>query len=241
MVIANPALAGPKILSSKGWVQYESGVGDLTTWYEKGVETQRPKRAHVTIDHPNKGALPKFPRLNAMPGDANSSNMGYHFGKGLKLTKHMQINQPKLEYEEAYGAFSGYRIFPNPLGDEDMMNKSKTMQGVYDISGENIAAHEAQAPHGQHSIDEQVKAQVEEHETQHTMGDAQEARDAGYEREENPAIMGQGEEAFHNQQTLPTDAPVATPMDVDAIRLEKDNIVHVEDTQHGVGVNQQNV
>lgn len=232
----------PRLSAPKKHILYESGISSLASWYEERVESQDSKRIkYDTVDH-FAGPLPLFPQLDVMAGEASAENDGIVYNWGLTSAPPKNVDVAVLGFEEALGGLHGYRIHNNTGFEDDSINmyKQRGMHEIFGLSGENIDAHTGQAPHGMHMIDAEIAALSGQVATQHNMGDAQEARDAGLERGDNPAInaneSGKGE-VYENVDTVDTSAPAAVPMDIDAIEING-TVTHPSDTNVALGANQ---
>lgn len=232
----------PRLTNPKKHIQYDCGAGTLSSYYESGVESQGTKRIkYDTINH-FAGPLPLFPQLDVMGGDASAINDAHTMNWGLDKAPAKNIDVAVLNFEETLGELSGYRIHNNTGFEDDVINKysQHAPEELYGLSNDNIDKHSGQAPHGRHEIDLSIAGLASQVATQHNVGDAQEARDKGLEREDNPAInaqeTGKGE-TFENVDTVDVNAPVAVPMDVDAIEING-VVTHPMDTDVVLGANQ---
>lgn len=240
----NPASSTPRIVSSLSkdrWATVKSvGVGSLTSWYEKDVQRQRPVRQKLVLHHPNKGPVPLFPRLDVMPGSASAPNQALWIsGSGLRSSKRLKIDNASIEFQTELGKLHGFRLAPNTSFPDEKVPKAlpeNLKTELFELRNETIFTHEAQGTHGRHYIDPTVEKEATLYAQQTTMGDAQMGRHHGFERQDNPAISGDGELAFHNPLTLPPDVPGTIPMDPDAIRINEE-VVLPEDTAIVLGGN----
>ena len=232
----------PRLTTPKKHILYEAGGGSLQTWYEAGVESEGSKRIkYGTTDHFS-GPLPLFPKLDVMAGEASAENDGILYTWGLSTAPMKNIDVAVLNFEEELGGLHGYRVHNNTGFEEESINQSKhgEIDSLFMLSGSNIDSHSAQGPHGMHVIDSQIAELSGQVASQHNMGDAQEARDAGLERGDNPAInaqeTGKGE-VYENVDTVDTSEPAAIPMDIDAIEIDG-VITKPHDTNVVLGGNQ---
>lgn len=232
----------PIVSQPKKHVQFDCGAGTLQSYYEEGVESQGPKRIRYdTIQH-FAGSLPLFPQLDVMAGEASAINDGYNMGWGLTSIKSTNIDVSVLNYEEMLGGMQGYKISNNTGFEDENFNQyaMHDPKELFGLSGQNIDEHSGQAPHGRHEIDISIAGLSAMVASQHNVGDAQEARDAGLERGDNPAVnaqeTGKGE-AFENTDCVDVNAPVSVPMDVDAIEING-TVTYPMDVDVALGANQ---
>ena len=232
----------PTLTQPKRHIQYECGGGSLSSYYEQGVETQGTKRIKYDTTNHFSGPLPLYPQLDVMVGDASAINDAHQMSWGFDKPMPNGVDVSVLNYEEMLGGLNGYRIHNNTGFDEATVAQysSHDPSELFGLSGENIDQHSGQAPHGRHEIDLSIAGLSSQVATQHNVGDAQEGRDAGLERGDNPAInaeeTGKGE-TYENQDTMDTSAPVATAMEVDAIEIDGEVIMPM-DTNIALGMNQ---
>lgn len=234
----------PRISVPKRHIQYDCGAGTLSSYYENGVESESSKKIKYDTNEHARGPLQLFPRLDVMPGSASAVNDAYSENWAIEDFPSKNIDVSVLNFEEMLGALHGYRVHNNTGWEDDSVNQfsKHSERELFTLSGANINAHAAQAPHGRHDIDPDIAALAASVASQHNMGEAQQARDAGLEREKNPAINAQESgkgEAFENPDTLGTDAPMAIPMDIDAIEING-IVTHPSDTDVVLGANQTN-
>lgn len=234
----------PRINTPKKHILYESGISSLQSWYEDGVESQGFKSIRYDANEHARGALPLFPQLDVMPGEASAENDGVVHNWGIADFPMKNIDVAVLNFEEMLGSLHGYRIHNNTGFDEDVINQSKqsTMDNLYMWDNNNIDQHSAQAPHGRHEIDPQVAALSAQVATQHNMGDDLDARHHGLERGNNPALnaqeTGKGE-TYENTDTVDANVPTTVPMDIDAIEIDG-VVTKPMDTNIALGGNQTN-
>lgn len=231
-----------RLSAPKKHIQYDCGVGTLGSWYEQDVNTQGAKRIKYDATQHFAGPLPLFPQLDVMEGEASAINDGYNMGWDLQPPPPKVIDVAVLNFEETLGGLHGFRMHNNTGFDEDKMQQfaRHLPEALFGLSGENIDQHSGQAPHGRHEIDLSIAGLSAMVANQHNLGDAQEGRDAGLERGDNPAInaqeTGKGE-VYENQDTLDTNAPTATPMDIDAIEING-VVTYPMDVDVALGANQ---
>ena len=213
------------------------GVGSLESWYETDVESVKARKRPSLIN-PTVGPLPLFPKLDVMPGSSSAVNDAYVFNvANFDKPNLPQIDPAVMHFEEITGKFQGFGTFNNVEFKEENFRSLRKTPGVFEISGDNIDEHAAQAPFGQHQVADDVKEKSAKVSIQSKMGDAQEARDSGLERSQNEAINGSGnEQVYHNSEVLPTNVPAITPVDIDAVEINGE-VQHVEDTQQALDLN----
>lgn len=231
-----------RIKTPKKHILYNSGIGSLSSWYEESVESEGTKRIKYDTNEHFRGSLPLFPQLDVMPGAASSHNQAFVHNWGLTSSEKYPIDDALLEYEEALGGLHGFRIHNDILGSEENISKSEFKMGEFQFSGQNIEEHASQAPHGKHPIDPEIAKAASSVAIQHNVGSSQQARDAGLERGENPAINTNTKkdgQVYENRDTFDTNVPTAVPMDIDAIQVNGDGeVTKPEDTIHVLGSNQ---
>lgn len=232
----------PRLSQPKKHIIYEAGNGSLQSWYEQGVEGEGSKRIkYDTTDH-FAGPLPLFPQLDCMEGEASAENDAIYHNWAITKGLPNGIDVATLNFEETLGELNGFRIHNNTGFEDDEINqyKQSTSDDLFMLDGDNIDSHAGQGPHGRHIIDGGIAEQSARVATQHNVGDAQEARDAGLERGDNPAINAQESgkgETYENVDTIDTNAPSAVPMDIDAIEIDG-VVTHPYDTDAALGSNQ---
>lgn len=232
----------PTLTVPKKHILYESGQGSLSSWYETSVESESSKRIKYSTNDHFIGPLPLFPQLDVMAGEASAENDAYVHNWGFDSMPSKNIDVAVLGFEELLGGLNGFRIHNNTGYEEENVNQYKMHdeQDLFMLDGTNINLHSAQAPHGRHEFDSAVAELSSQTATQHNVGDSQEARDAGLERGDNPAINAQESgkgETYENTDTLDTSAPTAVAMDVDAIEING-VITKPSDTNVALGGNQ---
>lgn len=232
-----------RITKPKNHILYNSGVGSLSSWYEGSTESEGTKRIKYDTNEHFRGSLGLFPQLDVMPGAATSANQAFVYNWGLTPSAKYPVDVATLNYEEALSALHGYRIHNNmEITNDEQVSNSKFHEGLFQFSGDNIDQHTSQAPNGRHPFDTNIAKLSEQVATQHNMGDALEARNAGLERGENPALnvtAKDDEQVYKNKDNFEKDVPTAVPMDVDAIQVNGDGeITKPEDTVHVLGGNQ---
>ena len=213
------------------------GVGSLESWYETDVASVKPSK-RPSLHNPTIGPLPLFPKLDVMPGSSSAVNDAYIFNlANFDKPDLQQIDPAVLHFEEITGKFQGFGTFNNVEFKDENFRSIRETKGVFEISGDNIDEHAAQAPFGQHQVADDIKEKSAKVAIQSKMGDAQQARDSGLERSQNEAINGSGnEQVYHNSEVLPTNVPAITPVDIDALEINGE-VQHVEDTQQALDLN----
>lgn len=232
----------PRLSTPKKHIQYDCGAGTLSSWYEENTNTQTTKRIRYDTHGHFSGPLPLFPQLDVMPGSSSAINDGVHMNWGFDSAPKKNLDVAVLNFEEMLGGLNGFRIHNNTGFEEDTINQYAIHDAceLFTISGSNIDEHSGQGRHGRHEIDLSIAGLSSEVATQHNVGDAQEGRDAGLERGDNPAINAQDGgkgEVYENTDTLDVSAPVAVAMDVDAIEINN-TITHPMDVDVALGANQ---
>jgi len=232
----------PRVTSIKKHVQFDCGAGTLASYYEQGVNTQGSKRIKYDTSNHFSGPLPLFPQLDVMAGDASAINDGYNMCWDLTPITPKNIDVAVLNYEETLGGMQGFKISNNTGFEDESFNQYAIHdpRELFGLSGDNIDEHSGQAPHGRHEIDLSIAGLSAMVASQHNVGDAQEGRDSGLERADNPAVNAQESgkgETYENTDTLDVNAPVAVPMDVDAIEING-VVTYPMDVDVALGANQ---
>lgn len=231
-----------RIKTPKKHILYNSGVGSLSSWYEDSVESQGTKKIKYDTSEHFRGALPLFPQLDVMPGAASSHNQAFVYNWGLTKSEKYPIDDALLEYEEALGGLHGFRIHNDILGSEEAISNVASREGTFQFDGQTLDEHASQAPHGRHPIDPAIAKAAAGVALQHNVGSSQQARDAGLERGDNPAINTNSKadgQVYENKDTFDKDVPTAVPMDIDAIQVNGEGeVTKPEDTIHVLGSNQ---